>query len=389
MNCQYFTGGAMTLNIIQETKDLEKYFYVTYEVGSDISVYDAAFNIACGQSIGNPTKRSVWETDQMIEDYCAKIVYNKNFKDHLGTVEIAYPYALIDFDSDGISQLMCIIAGGQSDIAAIKRCRVLKIEMKQSVIDRHFHKPRYGISGMREFCGRYNKPLFGGIIKPKSGITPAVLLDMVKEMVEDGNLDFIKEDEILSSPAICRLEDRVELISNYLQDKKVFYSFCINSDPAHILNRARFVADNGGRGVHVNVWSGLGAYKNIRELNLPLHIHYQRSGMDFFASDKNPFSVSWHVLCQLAAWCGSDTIHAGMFGGYLSDTEEFLRTTLQILQAGNVVPALSCGLTAAHVAPIVEKFGVDWMANAGGAIHGHPGGTRAGVKEIRDAIEAL
>jgi len=42
-----------------------------------------------------------------------------------------------------------------------------------------------------------------------------------------------------------------------------------------------------------------------------------------------------------------------------------------------------------EIEPIVEKFGVDWMANAGGAIHGHPGGTRAGVKEIRDAIEAL
>jgi len=29
----------MSINIIQEEKDLEKYFYVTYELGSDISVY--------------------------------------------------------------------------------------------------------------------------------------------------------------------------------------------------------------------------------------------------------------------------------------------------------------------------------------------------------------
>jgi ribulose-bisphosphate carboxylase large chain len=377
----------MSLNIIQEEKDLEKYFYVTYEVGSDISVYDAAFNIAVGQSIGNPSKRSVWETDEMIEDYCAKIVRNDNFTDNIGTVEVAFPYALIDFKEDGIAQLLCIIAGGQSDIAAIKRCRAQKIEMKQSVIDTYFHKPKYGITGMREFTGQYNKPLFGGIIKPKSGITPQVLLEMVKELV-DGGVDFIKEDEILSSPAICRIEDRVELISNYLQGKKVVYSFCINSDPAYLLDRAKFVAQNGGNGIHVNVWSGLGAYKNIRELDLPLNIHYQRSGMDFFASVHNPFSVSWHVLCQLAAWCGVDTIHAGMFGGYLSDTEEFLGETLRILREGNVVPALSCGLTADHVAPIVEKFGVDWMANAGGSIHGHPNGSTAGAKKIRDSVEA-
>jgi len=379
----------MTINIIQDTKDLEKYFYVTYELASDISVYDAAFNVAVGQSIGNPTKRSVWETDEMIEDYCAKIVRNDNFTAYTGTVELAFPYALIDFKEDGVAQLLCIIAGGQSDIAAIKRCRVQKLEMKQSIIDTYFLKPKYGITGMRAFTGQHNKPLFGGIIKPKSGITPQVLLDMVKELVEDGNIDFIKEDEILASPAICRLEDRVELISKYLQGKKVVYSFCINSDPAYLLDRARFVANNGGNGVHVNVWSGLGAYKNIRELDLPLHIHYQRSGMDFFASKHNPFSISWHVLCQLAAWSGVDTIHAGMFGGYLSDEEDYLRETLSILQHGNVVPALSCGLTADHIAPIVEKFGIDWMANAGGAIHGHPDGTRAGVLKIRNAIENI
>ena len=111
--------------------------------------------------------------------------------------------------------------------------------------------------------------------------------------------------------------------------------------------------------------------------------------MDFFASKHNPFSISWHVLCQLAAWCGVDTIHAGMWGGYLSDEEDFLRTTLKILQAGNVVPALSCGLTAEHVAPIVEKFGIDWMANAGGSIHGHPDGTKAGAAKIRAAVDAI
>ena len=379
----------MTLNIIQENKDLEKYFYVTYELGSDISVYDAAFKLSVGQSIGNPTMRSVWETDEMIEDYCAKIVRNDNFKDNLGIVEIAFPYSLINFKEDGISQLLCIIAGGQSDIAAIKRCRVLKIEMKQSVIDTYFHKPKYGISGMRKFTGQYNKPLFGAIIKPKSGITPQGLLEMVKELVEDNNIDFIKEDEILSSPSICRLEDRVELISNYLQGKKVVYSFCINSDPAYILDRARFVADNGGNGIHINVWSGLGVYKSIRELDLPLNIHYQRSGMDFFASEHNRFSISWHVLCQLATWSGVDTIHGGMLGGYLSDTPEFIKETMRILKGGNTVCALSCGLTAEHIQPIVDTIGVDWMANAGGAIHGHPNGTRAGVKKIRDAIESV
>ena len=36
---------------------------------------------------------------------------------------------------------------------------------------------------------------------------------------------------------------------------------------------------------------------------------------------------------------------------------------------------------------IVDKFGNNFMANCGGAIHGHPGGTISGAKAMRDAID--
>ena len=78
-----------------------------------------------------------------------------------------------------------------------------------------------------------------------------------------------------------------------------------------------------------------------------------------------------------------------MWGGYLSDPEEELRTTLKILVDGNVVPALSCGMTAELVQPIYDKFGSDWMANVGGAIHSDPNGSAAGALKIRKAIDAI
>ena len=73
----------------------------------------------------------------------------------------------------------------------------------------------------------------------------------------------------------------------------------------------------------------------------------------------------------------------------MSDSEEDLRATLKVLHEGNVVPALSCGMTAELVAPITEKFGIDWMANVGGAIHSDPQGTTAGATKIRRAIDSL
>ena len=376
----------MTIDIVRDEKELGTYFYVTYEVESTVSVYDAGWSIAVGQSIGNPTKRSVWETDDMIENHCAKIMRSKDFEKKKGRVTIAYPSANIDWDTDGIAHLLCMIQGGQVDIDTIRKCRVVDLEIHPQTIDTHFRKPKYGITGMREYTGNFGKPFFGGIVKPKTGITPQILLEMTKELVE-GGVNFIKEDEILSNPNICRLEDRVELISNYLQDKRVVYCFCINSDPAHIENRARFVSQNGGNVVHINVWSGLGSYRTIRNLDLPLFIHYQKSGDKVITGKRNPFGIEWTVLCQLAAMSGVDTIHAGMWGGYLSDPEDEITAYMKVLHDGNVVPALSCGMTAELIPPIVEKFGVDWMANVGGAIHGHPDGTLAGARKIRDAID--
>lgn len=375
-----------TIDIVRDERDLAKYFYVTYDVESTKSVYDAAWNIAVGQSIGNPNTRSIWETDEMIEAYSAKIMRSPNFEKKKGKVVIAYPNANIDWDTDGIAQLLCIVQGGQVDIDSIKKCRVLDIEIHPQIIDTHFKKPAHGITGMRAFTNTYGKPLFGGIVKPKTGITPQVLLDMTKELVE-GGVNFIKEDEILSNPAVCRLQDRVELISNYIQGKNVVYCFCINSDPAYVVDRARFVAQNGGNGVHVNIWSGLGSYRSIRNADLGLFIHYQKSGDKVITGKQNPFGIEWTVLCKLAAICGVDTIHAGMWGGYLSDDEEELRKTLSVLHDRNVLPALSCGMHPGIVNATSDKFGVDFLANVGGAIHGHPNGTLAGARAMRQAID--
>ena len=205
----------------------------------------------------------------------------------------------------------------------------------------------------------------------------------------DGGVDFIKEDEILSNPALCPLDQRVELISKFINTTNVVYCFCINADGRELERRAQFVADNGGRGVHINVWSGLGSHRAVRNLNLPLYIHYQKSGDKVFTHKDNPYSISWQLCCQIAALSGVDTIHSGMWGGYLSDPEEELRTTLKILTDVNVVPALSCGMTAELVQPIVDKFGVDWMANVGGSIHSDPNGSRAGAQKIRNAIDSI
>jgi ribulose 1,5-bisphosphate carboxylase large subunit-like protein len=84
---------------------------------------------------------------------------------------------------------------------------------------------------------------------------------------------------------------------------------------------------------------------------------------------------------------GVDTIQTGMVGGYSNDDPEEIKQCLNILRAGNTIPALSCGFHPGLVGAVNEIAGTDYLANVGGAVHGHPGGTLLGAMAMRQAID--
>jgi ribulose-bisphosphate carboxylase large chain len=376
---------------IQESEIIkDNYFIVDYYLEAKNSLRDAAWNLAIGQTIGNPNNRSVWETEQMFLDHSCLILAEEQqlLQRKDGKVRIAFPTANINFEEDGVSQILCYVAGGQVDILEIQKCHVLNITLPDWLEKEFSLKPAYGIDGFRKFNGVENKPFFGGIIKPKVGMSPEILLGAVKEMVESG-VNFIKEDELLANPSHCPLESRVPLISSWLRENapNVIYAFCINGDSPYALQRANFVSENGGNAIHINVWSGLGIYRAIRKQNPNLWIHFQKSGDKFFTDRRAPFHIYWPVICKIAGWSGADSIHAGMIGGYMNQDDEELREALVTLWHYNIVPALSCGMHPGLVDFVNKSLdSVDWMANVGGAMHGHPQGTLAGGKAMIQAI---
>jgi ribulose-bisphosphate carboxylase large chain len=84
---------------------------------------------------------------------------------------------------------------------------------------------------------------------------------------------------------------------------------------------------------------------------------------------------------------GVDTIQTGMIGGYSNDDPAELEESIRILRAGNTTPVLSCGFHPGLVDRVTALVGNNYMANVGGAIHGHPGGTRDGARAMRQAID--
>ena len=377
------------IQIFRKKVDKERYFIVTYKLGSKTNLRDASWNLAIGQSVGNPNVRNEYETDELFENHSCLILGDeeelKSKKE--GIVDIAFPIINIDFNSDGISHLLVNIMGGQMDIDNITKCAVVDIQFPASVSN-CFLGPKFGIDGIREYTKTFDKPILGAIIKPKIGITPDVLLEMVKELVE-GGVNFIKEDEIMSNPSICPIEERVPLIMDYLKDKNVIYSVSIHSDPAYILERVKKVHQLGGNSVHINFWCGMGVYKSVRELDLPIFIHFQKSGDKILTNINHQFYIDWKVICKLASLSGVDFIHTGMIGGYYKWDEDEVLGSIDILQKYNVMPVLSCGFHPGLTNSITNKVGVDYMANVGGAIHGHPGGTTDGALAMKQSIDGI
>ena len=369
----------------REDINQQDYFFVTYFLQSKTTLKDAAWNLAIGQSVGNPNVRNEWETDELFDNHSCIVVNNDNLEEKSGTVVIAFPVINIDFDTDGVSHLLVNIMGGQLDIDIIEKCHVKDILFPEQVLSK-FRGPKFGIQGIREFTGVQDKPVLGSIIKPKTGITPQVLLEMVKQLVE-GGVNFIKEDEILSNPSFCKIEDRVPLIMDYLKDKQVIYSVSIHADYPYILDRVKQVHELGGNSVHVNFWCGLGVYKAIRDLDLPIFLHFQKSGDKIFTNRNHDFYIDWIVVCKLAALMGVDFIHAGMIGGYYKWEEEETVDAVKVLNSLGTMPALSCGFHPGLTDWVTSKVGNDYMANVGGAIHGHPNGTVAGATAMRQSID--
>jgi len=375
----------------KENIKLDNYFIVKYYLEGMTSMREASWNLAIGQSIGNPNNRSIWETEEMFESHSCIILGDENELKQIksGIIEVAFPLSNLNLEEDGISQILCHIAGGQVDITEIQKCHVLDINLPKKVEEKFKLKSAYGINGFREFNGVIDKPFLGGIIKPKVGMSPTVLLNAVKEMVY-GGVNFIKEDELLGNPEHCPLNVRVPLISNWLSKNapEVMYTFCINGDSPYALDRANFVSQEGGKGIHINVWSGLGVYRAIRKQNPNLWIHFQKSGDKFFTDRRAPFHIYWPVICKIAGWSGVDSIHAGMVGGYMNQDDEELMDCMKVLWEYNIIPALSCGMHPGLV-KYINKYleSNDWMANVGGAIHGHPMGTLSGGLAMRQSID--
>jgi ribulose 1,5-bisphosphate carboxylase large subunit-like protein len=113
------------------TEDINKdeNIIATYFLESKTTIEQASWELAIGQSVGNPNVRNNWETDDLFINYSCKVITPKNeLQTKEGYVKIAFPVVNTDWNEDGISHLLCQLMGGQMDIDNINKCHLLKLD---------------------------------------------------------------------------------------------------------------------------------------------------------------------------------------------------------------------------------------------------------------------
>ncbi len=158
-----------------------------------------------------------------------------------------------------------------------------------------------------------------------------------------------------------------------------------------MLDHLDLVSEAGANCVMVDVLTvGFDALAEVRRwTKLPIHVHRTMHG----ALTRSPdFGISMLPIARLVRLCGGDQLHIGSASGKMEHPDD-LQVLLQALRdpwhgLTPTFPVASGGLHPASVPAEVKAFGSDVVLQAGGGIHGHPQGTKAGAKALMQAIDA-
>jgi ribulose-bisphosphate carboxylase large chain len=380
--------GYINLNYEPEKNDLICLFRV--EPAKGISFEKAAEAIASESSIGTWTE--VKTMKPRIKKLGAKVFeINGNY------VKIAYPIEL--FEPANMPQILSSIAGNIFGMKQIKNLRLEDVIFPEKLV-KSFKGPKFGIEGIRKLLKIYKRPLTGTIIKPKVGLNEKEHAKVAYQ-AWIGGIDSVKDDENLACMRFNNFSKRVletlkmrEKAENETGERKI-YMPNITAELDEMLRRANFVKSAGGEYVMVDVITvGFSALQTLRKanegLNLVLHAH--RAG--HAAVTKNPkHGIAMKVIAKVTRIIGLDQLHVGTIVGKMFETKKEVLENCKALKEEmfglkKVMPVASGGLHPLHIPELLKNFGNDVMLQFGGGCHGHPLGTTAGAKAIRQALEA-
>lgn len=312
-------------------------------------------------------------------------------------VDIAFPLEAVGTD---LAALMTIAIGGVFSIKGFSGIRIVGMRLPAAFATAH-PGPQFGVAGTRRLTGVHGRPVIGSIVKPALGLVPEDTAALVRELVA-ADVDFIKDDEKLMSPAYSSLAARVAAIMPVLREheqrtgKRVMYAFNITSaDPDVMLRNHDIVAEAGGTAAVVVFQSlGFAGVTALRKRSR-LVLHGHRAGWDILTRHPG-LGLDFAVYQQFWRLIGIDQMQINGIGvKYWEPNESFVRsfeavTTPLFSPRDCMMPVIGSGQWGGQAPETYARTGrtVDLLYLCGGGIVSHPAGPAAGVRAVRQAWEA-
>lgn len=393
------------LYTLSENIHKQNYVMASYyiKLPKEVDVLKKASTLAVGQTIGT------WIpipgiTEEIREKYMGKVVNifdvpSLDLSTQVDTeerhyiIQIAYP--AINFGSDLPLMITSLLGNDASTSAQVK---LLDIEFSEEFVSQ-FRGPQFGVAGVRKMVGIEKRPILLNMIKPCTGLTPQEGAKIFYETAL-GGVDFIKDDELLGNPAYSRPEERVREFKKAAEaayektGERVKYFVNITSGAGEIIDNVKRVEDAGADGIMVNFATvGYSVLKYVAEVTkLPILGHAAGAGISYEGTLNgmaSPLAVG-----KLARLAGADIVMVNTpYGGYPLSYQKYMQTiaqlTLPFYQLKPTMPSIGGGVHPGMVEKYIKEVGTDIVLAAGGAVQGHPGGSGAGARAMRQAIDIV
>jgi 2,3-diketo-5-methylthiopentyl-1-phosphate enolase len=255
--------------------------------------------------------------------------------------------------------------------------------------------PRFGIEGIRKAVGERSKPLTMAIFKPCVGLAPQDLGQMFYELAA-GGMHLVKDDEILPDLSICPTEKRLEAClkagvrARREIGQRTLYAVNLTGPVSQLVNKALRLAKHGAECFLLNVLSyGYGILEELRDVGVPIMAHPALAGGLCGSPDTG---MSYRVvLGSLMRLGGADIVLFPSSYGTVAlppiETKAITEALTERSSLHRSFPGPSAGIHPGLVPRILRDYGMDVIINAGGGVHGHPEGARAGARAFRQAID--
>jgi ribulose-bisphosphate carboxylase large chain len=320
---------------------------------------------------------------------------SKTGKYHRAIVKVSWSIENFGYN---LPVMVSTLQGNLYEITQFTGLKLIDIELPESYAQ-HYTGAKFGIEGCRQLTNVHEqRPLIGTIIKPSIGLSIQQTADIVKTLAEAG-IDFIKDDELLSSSANSKFEDRVEAVMKVINvhadktGKKVMFAFNISGEVDEMLQRYETIVKTGGTCAMVSINSvGLSATKKICDQGrLAIHAHRNGWGMmtrhPLLGIDFKAYQKIWRLV-------GVDQLHVNGIQNKFWETDDSVVASIESLkqpffQHKNILPVVSSGQWGGQAFETWRRTQtVDLLYMAGGGIMAHPMGPASGVVALQQAWKA-